>query len=169
MTPGRTLFGALLLLLAATPPAYAAGGLVLIPDLTTLVINFVVLFALMYPVNRFLLQPLVAVLLEREARTSGALEQAEGFVVEAGEARARIDQLLSDARVEAQSRRHAILSTAEAEDHRLIQAAREAANGELETVRGAVADELESARVQLKTQAQALAREAATQILGREL
>lgn len=149
--------------------AHAAGTLVLIPDLQALLINFAVLLLLMYPVNRLLLQPLVAVLQEREARTAGAIERAEGLADEAADARASVEQRLHAARVEAQARRAEILADADEEERQLIGAAREDAGREIEAVRANVAAELAQASAALKDDARGLAREAASRILGREL
>ena len=149
--------------------AHAAADLVLIPDPQTLLINFVVLLLLIYPVNRLLLQPLVAVLQEREARTAGATERAEGLAGEAADARASVEQRLRAARVEAQARRAEILAEADQEERRLIGAAREDAGREIDAVRANMAQELAQASATLQDDARGLAREAASRILGREL
>jgi F-type H+-transporting ATPase subunit b len=168
--PTRTIpFTALLALLLMTQPAWAEGGLNLIPDWPTLALNLVVLGLLIYPVNRLLLQPLLAVILEREARTSGAIDRADGLVGEASAARESIDEGLLAARIEAQSRRAAVLGEAEQEERRILGEARAAANREIEGVRESIAGELTVARAALRDDARALAREAATRILGREL
>lgn len=165
---GTTWPCALAVLLTAGP-AHAAASLVLIPDLPTLLINFAVLLLLIYPVNRLLLQPLVAVLEEREARTVGATERAESLVGESADARNTVEQRLSAVRAEAQARRAAILAEADQEERQLVGAAREAAGREIDAVRAGVADELRQASAALKDDARGLAREAASRILGREL
>ncbi len=165
---GTTWPCALAVLLTAGP-AHAAASLVLIPDLPTLLINFAVLLLLIYPVNRLLLQPLVAVLEEREARTVGATERAESLVGESADARNTVEQRLSAVRAEAQARRAAVLAEADQEERQLVGAAREAAGREIDAVRAGVADELRQASAALKDDARGLAREAASRILGREL
>ncbi len=158
-----------LLCLGPAAPARAAGGLELIPDPFLLVVNFAVLALLIYPVNRLLLKPLAAVLAEREARTSGARERAEQLSGESQAQRAGLEERALAARAQAQARRVALLAEAEAEERALIDAAREAGQRELEEVRGSIAEELASARDTLAADAKKLAREAASQILGRKL
>jgi len=169
VTPGITLVSALLLALLPAESAFAAGTLKLIPSPWLLGVNFVVLLLLIYPVNRWLLQPMVAVLEEREARTSGALERAEVLSQEAVAAHDTIEERLTATRLEAQQRRAAVVAEADAEDRRIITAAREAANAEIDGVREAVERELESSRGTLRGDAETLAREAAGRILGRSL
>ena len=165
----RTTWPCALAVVLAASPAHASGGLDLIPDLQTLLINFAVLLLLIYPVNRLLLQPLVAVLQEREARTSGATERAERLADEAADARRTVEQRLQAARSDAQARRAAILAQADQEERQLIGAAREEAGREIDAGRASVADELRQASAALKDDARGLAREAASRILGREL
>jgi F0F1-type ATP synthase membrane subunit b/b' len=158
-----------LLCLGPAAPASAAGGLNLIPDPFLLVVNFTVLLLLIYPVNRLLLKPLAAVLAEREARTSGARERAERLSSESLAERASLEERSLAARAQAQARRAALLAEADSEARALIGAAREVGQRELEEVRAAVAEELASARDSLASEAKKLAREAASQILGRKL
>jgi F0F1-type ATP synthase membrane subunit b/b' len=169
VTLGITLASALLLALLPAESASAAGTLKLIPSPGLLLVNFVVLVLLIYPVNRWLLQPLVVVLEEREARTSGAVERAEALSREAIEARETIEERLAATRLEAQQRRAAVVAEADAEDRRIVAAAREAANTEIDGVRQAIERELESSRGTLRGDAESLAREAASRILGRSL
>jgi F-type H+-transporting ATPase subunit b len=156
---------ALWLVLPAT--ASAAEGLNLFPRLELLVLNVVVFLLLIYPVNRLLLQPLVRVLQEREARTVGALERAESFVREANESRAQFEGRLRQARNRAAERRNRALAEGQAEMQRVLERAREDAAQELDGVRAGVASELETARETLRTDAGTLAVEAAGKILGR--
>ena len=158
-----------LLCLGTAAPASAAGGLQLIPDPFLLVVNFVVLLLLIYPVNRLLLKPLAAVLAERESQTSGARERAERLAAESLAQRAGLEERTLAARAQAQARRAALLAEADAEERALIGAARQAGQRELDEVRAIIGEELVSARESLASDAKKLAREAASQILGRKL
>jgi F0F1-type ATP synthase membrane subunit b/b' len=122
---------------------------------------------LIYPVNRLLVQPLLRVLDERESRTSGALAQSQKLADEARTARTELEAGLNEARARAQARRAAILGDGETQERALLDAAREEASRALEGVRSSVQSELAAARTSLQTEARALAREAATRILGR--
>jgi F-type H+-transporting ATPase subunit b len=158
-----------LLCLGPAAPASAAGGLDLIPDPFLLAVNFGVLLLLIYPVNRLLLQPLAAVLAEREARTFGARERAEKLSSESQAQLASLEERAHAARAQAQARRATLLAEADAEERALLGAAREAGQRELEDVRAVIATELATARDGLAREAKKLAKEAASQILGRKL
>ncbi len=158
-----------LAVLATASPAHAAGSLELIPNGLNLALSFAVLLLLIYPVNRLVLQPLVAVLEEREARTVGAIARAEALAAELAGQRTILEEGLAAARAEARARRTALLAEADVEDRRLIAAARADGKQELDALRVGVTEELESAREGLASDARALAREAASRILGREL
>ena len=166
---GTALGFGLALVIAAATPAHAAGSLELIPHPVPLLVNFVVLLLLIYPVNRWLLQPIVAVLQEREQRTLGASERAEGLAAEAAQAQQIIADRAGEARAEAQGQRAALLAEADQEERRVIGSAREQAAGQIESVRESIAAELRAASESLRADAQALAREAAARILGRSL
>ena len=159
----------LVLVAAAAPLARAAGSLQLIPDPIGLGINFVAMLLLIYPVNRWLLQPLVAVLQERESRTHGANQRAEALAAEAAQARQIIADRTQEARAEAQASRAALLGEADQEERSVIGSAREDAGRQVDSVRESVQAELRAASESLRSDAQALAREAATHILGRAL
>ncbi len=149
--------------------AWAAGTLNLIPDLELVIANLFVLLLLIYPVNRWLLQPLNEVARERETRTAGAQERAERIRAEAGELSRRFEALMQQARGEAQARHAAIKERSLREERALLASAREAAAAEVEEVSRGIAAELESARERLREDAEQLAREAASKILGRAI
>lgn len=160
-------FGLTLTLLPRS--ASAAAGLELYPSLPMLLLNMVVLLVLIVPVNRLLLQPIVRVLQEREARTSGALERAEQVGAESVESADRLEETLASARAEGQRVRGEIMARSEEEERAILTRARESAARSVEAVRGSISEELEQARGALREDASALAREAATRLLGRNL
>ncbi len=159
--------GALLLL-----PSLAAaseGGLVLVPDPTvmlTLIAFFVLLIA---PANAFVFKPLLRVLDEREARTAGTRTKAERLEQEAAAILARYEEAVREAREEGERGRRALLTEVRSETQREIASARRAAEERLESARAELDASLESARGALRGQAQELARQAASQVLGRAL
>ena len=153
----------------APHPAWALDVPLLMFDPKIFLLNFVVLLLLIYPVNKFLLQPLVGVLQAREKATSGAQERATELAAEASRAREELEARLSSARGDGQSRRAAMLAEAEESARGVVTEARDAANREIESVRSGIADELRQARETLKSDAESLAREAAGRILGREI
>ena len=153
----------------AIPISAKASELNLIPDPGVVATNVALFLLLIYPVNRLLVQPLLRVLDEREARTSGALEQSRQLGDEARATRVDLEARLSEARTRSQSRRSAILSDGEIQERAVLDAAREEASGIVEDVRQSVRAELIEARTALHTDSRVLAREAATRILGRAL
>jgi F-type H+-transporting ATPase subunit b len=160
------------LLAAATviAPAHAhAAGLNLFPDMGLVGMNVLLFVLLIYPVNRLLVQPLLAVLDERERRTAGAESEVEALRSSAREARSALEAGLVQARARAQARRTAILSAGETDERALLDAARNDAMQNVESVRNAVQSELDAARAALESDTRALAREAASRILGRAL
>lgn len=167
VSTAATTAGALALTLPSE--ALAAGGLELMPRLELLVLNVVVFALLVYPIDRLLLKPLIAVLAERDARTNGALERSEALTREASEIQQSFEARLKEVRNEAAERRARVLAAGEEEERRVLDRAREDAGRALEQVRQGVAAELEAARQTLTADASELAREAATRILGRAL
>jgi len=153
----------------AIPVSARASELNLIPDAAVVATNVALFLLLIYPVNRILVQPLLRVLDEREARTAGALAQSRQLGEAARATRVDLEARLSEARARAQARRSAVLGEGELEERAVLEAAREAASAVVDSVRQSVETQLAEARKDLQTDARSLAREAATRILGRAL
>lgn len=163
LTPG------IILASLAVPAAAQAADLNLIPDVVSVATNVALFLLLIYPVNKLLVTPLLRVLDERAARTSGALAESESLVGEARAARADLETRLAAARARAQARRSAILADGEVEERAVLEAARTEAVGNVDVVRRAVQAELADARSGLESETRALAREVATRVLGRAI
>lgn len=160
-------FGALLLV--ATPAWASEEGLVLVPDpgmLAALLIFFVVL---VYPVNLLLLRPLLRVLDVRESRITGTRQRADKITADADEILARYEQAVRDVRDEAERDRKQRLLAARSETAAQTATARAAAEQDIGRARQEIAAELADARQSLGPHAEALAREAATRVIGRSL
>ena len=109
----RTIVAATLLLAFAQPVAAAEGGLEIFPDLIRILntganplgsrfLQLLVLFVLLiYPVNRFVLTPLLGVLDERSARIEGTRKRAGEVAREADAALARYSAAVEEARKQA--------------------------------------------------------------------
>ena len=163
LTPSITLVG------LGFPVAARASELNLIPDAAVVATNVALFLLLIYPVNRLLVQPLLRVLDERAARTSGALAESQQVGDEARARRVDLETRLAEARSHAQARRSAVLADGEIQERAVLEAARGEAAGMVEAVRASIRIELTEARRDLQSDARALAREAATRILGRAL
>ena len=184
---------ALLLAVVLAAPAHAAeGGLDIFPGgfdaclardgalstlgciVTTLPsTNFgrlLVLFvALIFPVNALVLKPLLAVLDERSARIEGTRKRAGEVGAEAEAVLARYSAAVEQARRQADELRKVALDGARSDQARVLSEARGAAEREVSEARSGVAGALEGARATLRSQSDALAREAAARVLGRTL
>lgn len=171
-----------LLLLLPLAASAAEGGLVLLPELppgiaeaigapvgwgTLLLIVFFVV--LLFPVNALLFQPLLRVLEQREERISGTRARAEKLEREAAEILARYERSLAETRAESEQERRALLEEVRREAQGETAAARREAEQRIERARREVGLALDGARSGLRGQAEELARQAASQVLGRAL
>ena len=159
-------------LIALPATAFAAGGehgLVLVPDPRMLVALIVLFVLLIAPANALVFKPLLRVLDEREARTVGTRSKAERLEQEAAAILLRYETAVRETRDEGERSRRTLLSEVRSEAQREIAAARRDAEGQFERARGEIDAALESARSSLRGEAQELARQAASQVLGRAL
>ena len=163
LTPSAVLTG------LAMPVSARASELNLIPDAAVVATNVALFLLLIFPVNKLLVQPLLRVLDERAARTSGALAESQKLRDDARARRVELETRLAEIRARAQARRTAILGEGEIQERAALDAAREEASGIVDAVRQSVQGELAEARLVLPTDARLLAREVATRVLGRAL
>jgi len=170
------------LLLGLAMPAHASeGGLEIFPDVVAVFsgekspleshfLQLLVLFVLLIvPVNRLVLQPLLSVLGERDARIAGARKRAAEVGAKADEALARYSAAVEEARKQAGNVRKETLDGARGDQVRILAEARQAAEAEVSKARSGVAAALEQARGSLRAESETLAREAAARVLGRAL
>ena len=134
-----------------------------------LVLLLVLFPLLLAPTSALVLKPLLRVLDERDARTAGTRTKAERLEQQAAAILARYEQAVRDTREEGERGRRSLLTEVRAEAQHEIAAARRDAEQRLERARTEIAAALESARAALRGQAQDLARQAASQVLGRAL
>jgi F-type H+-transporting ATPase subunit b len=153
----------------ALPGTALAAGLNLVPNWSLVALNVAIFLLLVYPTNRFVLQPIVRVLEERERRTSGARAAAARDLETGAALQQDLEARLRAAREQAQARYAEVSAGTQGEARRLLGRAREEAHAEVETVRGAIAGELEQARRALRAESNELAREIAAKLLGRPL
>jgi len=155
-------------LLVALPVQAAGGSLEIFPD--ERIFYLIVLFVLLiFPVNKLLFHPIFRVLDERDARIEGARKRADQVGAEAEATLDRYRSAVRSAREEAEGDRKQVLEEARREQAELTGSVRSEAEAQINRAREEVAGALDDARSQLREQAQALAREAATRVLGRSL
>ena len=164
-----TTIPALFIALFVALPAQAAGAsLEIFPDQR--IFYLIVLFVLLiFPVNKLLFHPIFRVLDERDARIEGARKRADEIGAQAEATLGRYRSAVRNAREEAESGRKQVLEEARREQAQLTGSVRSEAETEINRAREEVAGALNDARTQLREQAQELAREAATRVLGRSL
>lgn len=149
--------------------ASSEGHLVLLPDLRMLLALVVFFLLLIIPLNALLFRPIFATLDARDERIAGTRARAEKLAADAEATLERYQHSLREVREQADEGRKAAVAAARDDSQEQSRAARAEAEAELERARREIAGELESARGGLRGQAEALAREAAARVLGRDL
>ncbi|HKA15353.1 MAG TPA: ATP synthase F0 subunit B [Myxococcota bacterium] len=149
--------------------AAAEHGIVLIPEFRLLVALLFFFVLLIAPANALVLRPLLRVLDERDARTAGTRAKAERLEHEASAILTRYEQAVRETRDESERGRRELLAQVRAEAQREIAGVRRDAEARLDGARGEIRTALEAARGALRGEAQDLARQAASQVLGRAL
>lgn len=135
-------------------------------ELVGLIALFVLLVA---PANRLVFQPLFRVLDAREERIGGTRARARRLEEQAEAVLGRYEAALGETRAEAERERRSRLEQARAESQRASAEARGEAEGRIAQARVEVAASLEEARAALRSEAEGLARQVASQVLGRAL
>jgi F0F1-type ATP synthase membrane subunit b/b' len=165
-----TAIGLLLASLLVAGEAFAAeGNLVLVPSLKMLGALLLLFVLLIFPVHALLLRPIFTVLDAREAKIIGTRTRAEKIAADADDVLARYERAVREVREEAEQDRKARLAATREESTAHTHEARSEAEREMESAREQIAQALAEARGGLRSQADALAREAAARVLGRTL
>lgn len=136
------------------------------PHLFVLVAFFVVL---VFPVDHFLLRPLLRVLDERREQISGARARADKLAAAADEVLERYENSVREVRDDAEAERKQLLGNARSDAAQRAAELRAEIEREIEGARSSVRSSLEQARSGLDAQARELAREVAARVLGRDL
>ena len=145
------------------------GGLVLVPELNTLLVLVVVFGLLVYPVNQLIFRPIFRVLDERDEKIAGTRRDAERLSREAEQVLARYEQSVREVRMDAERDRKATLEQARTDGAARTGEARGEAEHEVSRARTQVAAALEDARETLREESASLARDVAARALGRTL
>lgn len=120
-------------------------------------------------VSKLAVKPLLKVIEDREHRTQGARAEAADYEAKFNEKLAAYEARLAETRQKAADERGRIRATTAVEVDKILGTARADAASAVEQVRSAIDVERTKAREDLKTQAEALARELAAKALGREV
>lgn len=128
--------------------------------------NFVILLVVL---NALLFKPLRAALAARKATIDGDLAKARALDGEIQAQVAEYETKLQEARQRGSQERLALRQAALAEEARLLGGANEKASQRLQSLKEQVATEAATARQGLRAETEALARQVAGKVLGREL
>lgn len=129
-------------------------------------LNFIILLIVL---NKLLYRPLQRVMAERRENINGAHDRAKELEGSIEEKMALYQKQLSEAKVLANSERGKLKKAALEEEANILAGAHEKASEQLQTIKSRVADEAEKAGLTLKSEAETLAGQIATKVLGREL
>jgi F-type H+-transporting ATPase subunit b len=155
--------------LVSAPAIASEDNLVLVPDPPLLLALLLLFVLLIVPVNLLVFKPIFKVLDEREARIAGTRARAQKLEEDADAVLGRYEAAVRDVREEAELGRRARLEEARSELVAATGAARRDAEGEIERARSELRSVVGSAQTALRSQAEELARQAASQVLGRSL
>ena len=128
--------------------------------------NFMILLVLL---NVLLFKPLRAALAARKATVDGDLARSRSLDEQVQIQVAEYEAKLQEARQRGSRERMALRQAAQSEEARLLGAANEAAAQRLQTLKEQVAGEAEAARQGLRSETEALARQIAGKVLGRNV
>ncbi len=150
--------------------ALASEELSLVPDFTTTLPLLILAFAiLVIPLNRLIFQPIFRVLDARLDQIEGNRLRSEQVTAQADDALKRYERSIREVREDAESDRRARLEVVRGETADRAATARSESDAEIARARDQVAVALADARASLRVQAEELATEAASRLLGRDV
>jgi F-type H+-transporting ATPase subunit b len=135
------------------------------PDIT-FVIQIISFFVLWLGLKRLMFDPLLQVIDERKARTTGVMQEAGRLRSGAASAEAQFDQRMVDVRAELSRETDTARHATEEEEHRVLAIARDQSAALLKERRDQLRAEADAARSQLAGEASQLARLIAGKVVG---
>jgi F-type H+-transporting ATPase subunit b len=135
----------------------------------TLLLQFANFMFLLVVLNVLLFKPLRAALAARKATIDGDLARSRSLDEQVQAQVAEYEAKLQEARQRGSQERMALRQAAQAEEARLLGAANESASQRLQTLKEQVAGEAATARQGLRGETEALARQIAGKVLGRNV
>ncbi|MGE4345059.1 MAG: ATP synthase F0 subunit B [Geoalkalibacter sp.] len=128
--------------------------------------NFIILLVILH----FLLyRPLLRIMEERRQATEGGHERARELEDEIQSRIKAYRDKLHEAKTRASEERAAMRTAAAEEERRILAEAQQKSSAQIQSVRDQVAKQAEEARKGLRSEAQDLARQVASKVLGRSL
>jgi F-type H+-transporting ATPase subunit b len=135
----------------------------------TVLVQFGLFLTLYFFANRLLFQPYLALRERRKAGIEGARAQAEQMVASADAKLADYDKKLAVARSRANEEGRKVRAEGLAHEKDVTDRARTQAQQAIDEATAKMRTDTEAARAQLMPQAEALARQIASKLLGREV
>lgn len=135
----------------------------------TAVVQFVLFLLLMYVSNKLLFQPYLALRERRKAGIEGARAEAERMTAQADAKLADYEKQLGVARSRANDEGRKVRAEAVTHEREVTDKARATAQAAIDEAQGKMRAETDAARATLMPQADALAKQIAGKLLGREV
>ncbi|MFK5925152.1 MAG: hypothetical protein QM483_00850 [Desulfuromusa sp.] len=129
-------------------------------------LNFIILLIIL---NKLLYRPLQKIMTERRETITGSYAAAKDLEAGIEEKMQRYQQQLSAAKNQANEERNKLKKVASEEEARILAEAHGKASTRLQAIKTQVGNEADEASKALKNEAETLAEQIATKILGREL
>src|SRR5689334_15815051 len=152
-----------------TPIVSLAAGHPLIDIDATVIVQFVLFLVLFAIANRFLFQPYLRLRERRTAGIEGARAEAERMTAQADAKLADYEKQLAQARGRANEEGRKVRTEAAAHEKQVTDAARAEAQKAIDAAGAKMRAETEAARGQLLPQADSIAHQIASKLLGREV
>jgi len=135
----------------------------------TIILQFVNFVVLMAVLNAILYRPLRNMLTQRRETIEGSHARASELESQIDEKMMRYEEKLQEAKLKGNQEKSQLRQAAASEEAKIIGLAREESTQRLQVVKDQVAGEADAATKTLKADAETLASDIATKILGRAL
>lgn len=155
-------------LMSSNVMSTAAGGVNLDFDATLLVqVGFIlVLWLVLKPL---LFDPMLKLFEEREKRIEGAIKKARKIDEESAERKAQFDEAMAKARAEGAAERDKLTAESRRKENELLSKVRAETQKKIDDARAAIQKDVASTRTSLAPHTNALAKDFAKRVLGREV
>jgi len=135
----------------------------------TLLVQIINLLVLIFILNRLMYKPLAKMIAERETTLKGGIEEAKALKDKAVESKSTYQRQLGEGRQQVRERLELVRRKAEGEARQIIDQAQEKARGQADKMVAEIQAEMAQARGEIKAQAEAVATNMASRVLGREV
>jgi F-type H+-transporting ATPase subunit b len=152
-----------------SPIVSIASGHPLIDIDATAIVQFALFLILMFVANKLMFQPYLALRERRKAGIEGARAEAERMTAQADGKLAEYEKQVAVARNRANEEARKVRAEAVTHERDTTEAARATAQKSIDEAQAKMRTETEAARKQLLPQADALAKQIASKLLGREV